>query len=86
MDRISRLFPLTAEVNSQGHLVIGGCDSVELAAYEISEEAIAPAKKTTAPVTAVTKTGGGSSSRPFPFFGIIGLLWLMSLFRRRRAR
>ena len=25
------LFPLTAEVNSQGHLVIGGCDSVELA-------------------------------------------------------
>ena len=26
------LFPLTAEVNSQGHLIIGGCDSVELAA------------------------------------------------------
>ena len=26
------LFPLTAEINSQGHLVIGGCDSVELAA------------------------------------------------------
>jgi len=26
------LFPLTAEVNSQGHLVIGGCNSVELAA------------------------------------------------------
>jgi len=26
------LFPLTAEVNSQGHLVIGGCDSAELAA------------------------------------------------------
>ena len=26
------LFPLTAEVNSQGHLVIGGCDSLELAA------------------------------------------------------
>ncbi|MGQ9546547.1 MAG: diaminopimelate decarboxylase [Dehalococcoidia bacterium] len=25
------LFPLTAEVNSQGHLVIGGCDIVELA-------------------------------------------------------
>ncbi len=32
MERISRLFPLTAEVNSQGHLVIGGCDSVEMAA------------------------------------------------------
>jgi diaminopimelate decarboxylase len=26
------LFPLTAEVNDQGHLVIGGCDTVELAA------------------------------------------------------
>ena len=26
------LFPLTAEVNSRGHLVIGGCDSAELAA------------------------------------------------------
>ncbi len=26
------LFPLTAEVSEQGHLVIGGCDVVELAA------------------------------------------------------
>ena len=26
------LFPLTAEVNGRGHLVIGGCDTVELAA------------------------------------------------------
>lgn len=26
------LFPLTAEVNEQGHLLIGGCDTVELAA------------------------------------------------------
>ena len=34
MTRIPRLslFPLTAEVNRQGHLIIGGCDSVELAA------------------------------------------------------
>ncbi len=30
-DRLT-LFPLTAEVNEQGHLVIGGCDSLELAA------------------------------------------------------
>ena len=60
--------------------------NVELAAYEISEEAIAPAKKTTAPVTAVTKTGGGSSSLPFPFFSIVGILWFLSMFRRRRAR
>jgi len=60
--------------------------NVELAAYEIGEEAIAPAKPTTAPAVAVAGTGGGSSSRPFPFIGIIGLLWFMSLFRRRRAR
>ena len=26
-----RLFPITAEVNNQGHLVIGGCDTVQLA-------------------------------------------------------
>ena len=30
MSRLS-LFPLTAEVNNRGHLIIGGCDSVELA-------------------------------------------------------
>jgi len=60
--------------------------NIELAAYEITEEAIAPAKPTTAPVTAVTSGGGGSSSFPFPFFSIIGLLWFMSMFRRRRTR
>ena len=31
MSRLS-LFPLTAEVGDRGHLIIGGCDSVELAA------------------------------------------------------
>ena len=60
--------------------------NVKLAAYEISAEAIAPAKPTTAPAVAVAGTGGGASSRPFSFIGIIGLLWLMSLFRRRRRR
>ena len=34
MGRLTRLslFPLTAKVNSQSHLVIGGCDTIELAA------------------------------------------------------
>jgi hypothetical protein len=59
---------------------------VELAAYEISEEAVTPAGPTTAPEVAVTGTGGGSSSFPFPFISIIGFLWLISLFRRRRPR
>ena len=34
MTKIPRLslFPLTAEINSQGHLLIGGCDSIDLVA------------------------------------------------------
>ncbi|MDI6815509.1 MAG: transglutaminase-like domain-containing protein, partial [Dehalococcoidales bacterium] len=60
--------------------------NVKLAAYEISAEAIAPLKSTTAPAVAVAGTGGGSSSQPFSFFSIIGLLWFMRLFRRRRPR
>ncbi len=60
--------------------------NVKLAAYEIEEEAVAPLKPPAAPPTAIAKTGGGVSSQPFPFIGIIGLLWFMSLFRRRRKR
>ena len=58
----------------------------ELAAYEISEEAIAPLQPTTAPSIVTTKTGGGGGASFFPFFGIVALLWLLPLFRRRRAR
>jgi len=60
--------------------------NVELAAYEIEEEAVAPLKPPAAPPTAIAKTGGGVSAQPFPFIGIIGLLWFMSLFRRKRKR
>jgi len=61
---------------------------VKLAAYEITEEAIAPAEPPAAPSTAVAQTGGGGGfSIPFPFFGVIFFLWFISsLFRRRRAR
>ncbi len=59
--------------------------NVKLAAYEISEEAVVPAKPTTAPAAAIARTSGGTSSLPFPFVGIIGLLWFISLFRRRRS-
>ena len=59
--------------------------NVKLAAYEITEEEIAPTKPTKEPAVAVAGAGGGGVSfRPLPFTGIIGLLWLMSLFRRRR--
>ena len=60
--------------------------NVKLAVYEVSAEAIAPLKPTTAPSVAITKTGKGTSFRPSPFFIIFGLLWLMSMFRRRRRR
>ncbi len=60
--------------------------NVKLAAYEISAQAIAPLEPSTAPSTVVAQAGKTSSSQPFSFISIIGLLWFMSLFRRRRAR
>jgi len=61
--------------------------NAKLAAYEISAEAIAPVKPSTAPSVAIAQTGGGVSALPFSFISIIGLLWFLSLFRRRkRAR
>jgi hypothetical protein len=60
--------------------------NIEVAVYEVSAEAITKTKKPPAPATAVTKNGGGTSSFPFPFFGVIGLLWFLSLFRRKRTR
>lgn len=58
--------------------------NVNLAAYEISEEEVAPVEPTKAPVMATTSAGGGTSSLSFPFIGIIAFLWLIPLFRRRR--
>jgi len=60
--------------------------NVEMAAYEITAEAIGQLEPATAPPTVITKTGGGGGVQPFPFFGIIALLWFIPLFRRRRAR
>ncbi len=58
-----------------------------LAAYEVTEEAMARAEPPQAPSVAVTGSGGGGFSIPFPFFSIIFLLWFIpSLFRRRRVR
>jgi len=60
--------------------------NVDVAAYEISAEEITPLEPPAAPSAAVTENGKGISSRPFPFIGVIALLWFMSLFRRRRRR
>jgi len=59
--------------------------NVKVATYEISAEEIATTKSSIAPPAAIAQTGTGAPVQPFPFIGIIGLLWLMSLFRRRRV-
>ncbi|MFC1956652.1 hypothetical protein ACFLWZ_09125, partial [Chloroflexota bacterium] len=58
----------------------------KIVAYEISEEEATPTKPTRAPSVATAGAGGGAgtSSLPFPFLGVIGLFWLLSMFRRRR--
>ncbi len=56
---------------------------VELAAYEVGEEAITLVEPTTAPAAVVAGGGKTSASSPFPFFSIFLLLWLLPLFRRR---
>jgi len=60
---------------------------VKLATYEIGNEAVAQTSPATAPSVAVSQGGsGGGFALPFPFFGVISMLWFMSLFRRRRTR
>lgn len=60
---------------------------VQIAAYEIGEETIAREKPAKAPSIMVGENGGGGgSSRPFSFFGVIAFLWLIPMFRRRRTR
>ncbi|MFC2056788.1 transglutaminase domain-containing protein [Chloroflexota bacterium] len=60
--------------------------NTKLAAYEITAEAITTERPSTAPSVAIATTGRVSSFQPFSFMSIIGLLWFMSLFRRRRPR
>jgi hypothetical protein len=60
--------------------------SAEIPAYEIPAEAVAPLRPPPAPAIAVAGTGEGVTYRPYLFFIVIGLLWSMSLFRRRRRR
>ena len=60
--------------------------SAEIPAYEIPTEEVAPLTPPPTPVIAVAGTGEGTTYRPYLFFIVIGLLWCMSLFRRRRRR
>jgi hypothetical protein len=58
--------------------------NVQLSAYEITTEAIDLPQPNIAPSIDIIETGGSSLALPFPFIGIIGLLWFISLLRRRR--
>jgi len=58
--------------------------SAEIPAYEILAEAAAPLTPPPAPAIAIAGTSGVITYRPYLFFIVIGLLWFMSLFRRRR--
>lgn len=60
--------------------------NAEIAAYEITAEDIDSAAPEGGMVTAVATGGGGGGGFSFPFFGVIGFLWLISLFRRKRPR
>jgi len=60
--------------------------SAEVPPYEIPAETVAPLKPPPTAVMAVAGTGEGVTYRPYLFFIVIGLLWFMSLFRRRRRR
>ncbi len=54
------------------------------AVYEIGDEEIALVEPPAKPSVAIAKTGKTSSAQPFPFFGIMMLLWIMPMFRRKR--
>jgi hypothetical protein len=60
--------------------------SAEVPAYEIPAGEVAPLTPPPAPAIAVAGTGEGVTYRPYLFLIVIGLLWFMSLFRRRRRR
>ena len=59
-----------------------------MVAYEVTDEVIAAIEPTEEPSAVVAPGaggGGGGFSIPFPFFGVIFFLWIISsMFRRRR--
>lgn len=57
----------------------------KMAVYEITAEAITTENPKASPSIAIASSGGGTGfTQPLPFISIIGLLWFISLFRRRR--
>jgi hypothetical protein len=56
----------------------------ELEAYEVDDEAIAKGEPPDKPIIPIKPDGGSSGIHISPFFIVIGLLFLISLLRRRR--
>jgi len=56
----------------------------KLEAYEVKNEAITEVEPPDKPRTTITKSGGSTGIHISPFFGVIGMMWLLSLLRRRR--
>ncbi len=59
------------------------CMGKPLAAYEVTDEAITLSEPPNKLPTTVTQKSGGTGFRFSPFFGVIILMWLLPLFRRR---
>ena len=55
-----------------------------LGVYEVEDEAIIAVEPPDKPSTTVTKGGGSTGIHISPFFSVLAMMWLLSLFRRRR--
>jgi len=56
----------------------------ELEVYEVDDKAITKGDPPDKPATVITPDGGSRGIHISPFFIVIGLLFLISLLRRRR--
>ena len=55
-----------------------------LGVYEVEDEAITVIEPPDKPPITVTKGGGSTGIHISPFFSVLAMMWLLSLFRRRR--
>jgi len=53
-------------------------------AYEITDESVTALESSGKSAAVVTQKGADSRVLISPFFGVVGLMWLLSMFRRRR--
>ena len=56
----------------------------QIIAYEVTDEAVTALESSGKSAAAVAQKGADSRVLISPFFGVVGLMWLLSMFRRRR--